>query len=520
MLAKLAADRVKPDASFVVKHWREFLSDRDLRDIPGIGRKLEKKLKNHGLSTINDVWDLEDDAVNVLGDVLGHGHAQKIVQFCYGKDDRPVTPVLRKSISAECNYGVRFDGPYGIDYMIKGLASELTKRMTDACCRGTKLTLKVMKCRDPSKVPGKFLGHGLCDSFSRSIDIPLTRDNEVVYAAAMKLHEKLGIDASSTRGMGIVISALKSDNDNLDGAPSSPSVLSSWLRKDTASVPSILKSPEGQKSPRGSFAVVDTEELLSPTIFYSADSSGSTNPTFSQLDPDVLRSLPDDILSEVRTMYGKSSREQTISGNTMSSPKSPKSKHLGKVCAKDKPIPIVGQASVRRMLKLACIKSGAENLVGNRLSQLECLPLEVQLQIANADDIQITKRPKQHASAAYQKIATVDVIHANHPQFDETEVAPVGDDFKGFYRDNIGPLRDFISSNPNPDSMTVETVRDFLVLCVQEKRIHDAVIFLRTVKHMHVNGWSKDIYLHLRKCTLENIHSATGCVLDLEWLGL
>ena len=517
MLAKLAAERIKPDASLVVKDWREFLSDRNLREIPGIGRKLEKKLLQHGLCTVNDIWELEDDAENVLGEVIGQGTAQKIVQFCHGKDDRSVTPALRKSISAECNYGVRFDGPYGVDYMMKGLAREVKKRMTEARFRGAKLTLKVMKSTDPSKVPGKFLGHGLCDSFSRSIDISLTRDDEVIFLAAMKLYEKLGIDETSIRGMGIVISTLKYDDDGLDGLPSSPSTLSSWLKRESCA-PSVRVNLEGQISPHKTSFEVETDDSHPPTISV-AHSGGSQNPTFSQLDPDVLRGLPDDILSEVRQMYGKISRDQSSSGKT-SPPKPPETKIPGKIiCAKDKPIPIVGQASVRRMLKLACVKAGVEVSVGNRLSQLEYLPLEVQLQIANEDDVKITKRPKQQAIiAGHSKETTDEMAQANYPQL-VSEIMS-SNDYNGFYHENIEPLRGFILSNPNPNSMTVEIVQDFLSLCVLEQRIDDAVVFLRTIKNMHEKGWGDEIYLLLRKSTLDAIVSKTGSILDEKWLGL
>ena len=53
-----------------------------------------------------------------------------------------------------------------------------------------------------------------------------------------------------------------------------------------------------------------------------------------------------------------------------------------------KPIPIVGTTiSVWRMLKLACIKLGDDELGNNyfTLSQLDRLPMECQLQLANGD---------------------------------------------------------------------------------------------------------------------------------------
>ncbi len=101
LLAKLGADRVKPDACCVVKDWRHFLDGLSLRKIPGVGYKFQKRLEPLGITDVNNVWDLGDDAEKVLGEIIGQGNARKIVKFCHGEDSRPVTPGPRKSIGAE-----------------------------------------------------------------------------------------------------------------------------------------------------------------------------------------------------------------------------------------------------------------------------------------------------------------------------------------------------------------------------------------------------------------------------------
>ncbi|KAL7542910.1 hypothetical protein ACHAXR_012758 [Thalassiosira sp. AJA248-18] len=535
LLAKLAADRVKPNACCVVKDWREFLDERNLRDIPGIGRKFQKKLKPHGVCTVNDIWDLEDDAETVLGAIIGLGNARKIVQYCHGNDDRSVTPVIRKTIGAECNYGVRFDGKYGVDYMIHGLAKEVETRMCGACFKGSKLVLKVMKSKDLSKVPGKFLGHGRCDSFSRSVDITLTRDKDMISAAAMKLYDRLGIDQKFVRGMGIVIGSLKSD-DEVDSS-GSPSKLSAWLKKDSnapinsrshdANIQdrelSLLEEPDASQM-NVTFAIEgDAENPLKKSY-----SDCSPVPTFSQLDQDVLHNLPKDILNEVKFMYKSSSQQsQNV---TQSSAKSPKRKHSGKAKKSDRQIPIAGQTSVRRMLKLACVKSGEDRLDGKAisLSQLDCLPLEVQLQIANEDDIKIAKILK-HKTKRIQDLHTLtddqidptdmDVLPAQSSQIKEQDHSSLENLPTNFYQENIAPLRDFIAANPNPDFETVEIVKDFLSLCVHEKRIDDAVTFLRTIKNMQ-DGWDRSIYSQLMESTTKKIFSSAGNLIDTMWLDL
>jgi len=535
LLAKLAAERVKPNACCVVKNWREFLCDLDLRDIPGIGRKFQKKLQPHNLCSVQDIWALEDDAERVLGEIIGVGTARKIVRYCHGDDNRAVTPAVRKSIGAECNYGVRFEGPYGADHMIRGLAKEVQKRMTGVGVRGAKLVLKILRSKDPSKVPGKFLGHGLCDSFSRSADIPLTRDEDVISSTATKVYHKLGIDKSLVRGMGIVISSLTADEEDTP-AISSPSKLCAWLEQDNTTPTTLPTNGRNQEEvlkeelETSNRVVFEIEEETMP------ESGSPMMPSFSQLDQDVLRMLPEDILSEVKTMYPK---KQHIQNNDQSSLKrspkpSPKSlkKHVGRGGKRVKPITIAGQTSVRRMLKLACIKAGDDQLHENNVSltQLDCLPLEVQLQIANDDNIKIAKQPKtkmdnvnrsRSFSATQDDNPEVEVMQSQVSQIQIQEQGGVSEDNSStnFYQENVVPLREFISSQPTPDDETIETVNNFLLLWINERRVDDTITFLRTIKNME-KGWDNTVYLQLRESAIRKIQSTTGNMLDIKWLQL
>ena len=70
----------------------------------------------------------------------------------------------------KCNYGVRFDGPYGVQYMVEGLAKEVQKRMQGVGVKGSRVTLKVKQRKQGAKPPPKFLGHGSCHNLSKSGD--------------------------------------------------------------------------------------------------------------------------------------------------------------------------------------------------------------------------------------------------------------------------------------------------------------------------------------------------------------
>ena len=100
-IAKLATDKAKPDGSFVVEDCYQLLHGLKLRDLPGIGWKLDRKLQANQLETVQDVLNLGEEAKETLCSLLGAGNGQKLMNYIDGKDDRPVEPAKRKTIGAE-----------------------------------------------------------------------------------------------------------------------------------------------------------------------------------------------------------------------------------------------------------------------------------------------------------------------------------------------------------------------------------------------------------------------------------
>ena len=480
------------------------------------------------MSTVTDVWDLDNEAEAVLGEIIGVGNAQKVVKFCFGKDDRPVTPAVRKSIGAECNYGVRFDGPYGVDYMMRGLAKEVETRMAASELRGSKLTLKIMKSKDTTKVPGKFLGHGSCHNLSKSSDIPLTRDKDILASVGMKLLEKLDADVHSIRGMGLVVTSLTFDGDN-DAQSSSP--LSSWLKKVTSRTQSSANSAVNEAiSFDQNNSMVETAGETKTVTFEEGTSEHTRRKyslmpsTFSQIDEDVLQNLPDHILDEIKSEYKTSRTTVAVSEQ------SPKKETVNRKIAVNKEIPIKGQVSVKRMFKLNSIKTGEDTLDGGcTLSQLDSLPLEVQLQIANNDNTTIAKNHSRNMTSrknmtTFSEIIDLDANHldATHTKVPDDGVRPeilMEDSRNNFFEENVAPLKDFILANLDPDADVVETVTQFLITCVREGRSDDVVVLLRAIRNMP-GGWKDELYNQLRDSTVSEIFAQTGDMLDLKWLGL
>lgn len=311
------------------------------------------------------------------------------------------------------------------------------------------------------------------------------------------------------RGMGLVVSSLESDT--AVAGVSSPSKLDAWLRTN----------PAGSAAETTSNFILDQDEDIINPI---ANNEATKIPTYSQLDQDVLTELPDDILEEVQRTYGKKS---TASRATTHPPfGSPKSKHR----KPEKHIVIPGQVSVKRMLKLASVKSGEDKLhCANEdftLSQLDCLPLETQLRIVNNDDVRISKVAAASKRAA---VAPRNQHNINDGNFDSDTEGNNNDSLttacdlfcnsRDFYRENILPLQEFMRSNPFPESEDIDSVIEFLFVCIKENRLDDAIVFLRTIKDMK-HGWDELVYDQIKETVVNEIHRLKGYELDTIWLGL
>lgn len=205
------------------------------------------------------------------------------------------------------------------------------------------------------------------------------------------------------------------------------------------------------------------------------------------------------------------------------------------------------QLSVKRMMKLAAVKSGADKTLSESLggavslTQLECLPLEMQLQVANNEEIfsryrsprsarkkrrrsspQPAKRSSSEASRArangYQEETNGqrDVDEASELTQDK---APLALEQASFYQENIAPLKVFMDANPEAAGDASRKVQEFLSLCITERRFSDAVKILRSIKSRE-DSWSGNAYQQLVTAVSEQTRSALGRPLDLEGLGL
>jgi len=420
-LAKIGTDRAKPNKSWVVKDFREVLKDLNLRDVHGVGWRTDKKLAEEDLISIQDVWDLGSKGEMELIRILGPGTGKKIYQFTQGKDDRPITPAERKTIGAECNYGVRFDGPYGIDHFMEGLAKEVEKRMEGISMKGKKLTLKIKQRKKGASNRHKFLGHGSCHNLSKSVSIPgntATRDSMILKKVGMGLFREFAIaDIHEIRGMGITISGLV--NDKNIGKQTYSKGMHHWLHKSDESdeikghvIAKEVPSPErffvneDSKADTVVLSTPETETKLGrrtedASLIGAMQSEQSTQfmidlPPESQILLDEIEALPQDLKLQVLSRLKRDSGDciiddtlkgQTDSGSVENTPNNKSDAFDDSIAVKypnRTSTPLSGGKSVNKEVALEAespLMIELPPMSQIRMSQVEALPNNMQQQI-------------------------------------------------------------------------------------------------------------------------------------------
>eukprot|EP00934_Nitzschia_sp_Nitz4_P007344 Nitzschia sp. Nitz4//scaffold134_size62860//8067//12052//NITZ4_006321-RA/size62860-processed-gene-0.71-mRNA-1//1//CDS//3329535475//7334//frame0 len=455
LLAKLGTDHVKPNASYVVESYQELLQNLKLGDLPGIGYRSKPKLREEGLETVGDVWELgKSQAESTLTRILGPGLGKKILGYCHGQDERKVQPAERKTIGAECSYGVRFDeGPYGIDYFILGLSTEVEKRMENVGVRGCKVTLKVKQRKEGAKAPPKFLGHGSCHNHSKSADLPCTgptRDATLISTTALKLFHEMGIAVNDVRGVGVIISKLESDSKRQASIGNAPAMqetgVAAWLAsastkaagnlKEKTPEPAVDDSPTPQNSDDGMQTETTKQffiqEDLTPDFpddvdmqqeddsdFVTGDApfaqtsmllthpSDMALPPLSQIHMSQVAALPKEMRDVIQAKLSSRRRNDALAEEDVAVTDDPGialveepatvaqyPQHHGETSNSSHRQHQFRQTNVKRMMKLAAVRSGQAK-VDISLTQLDELPLEIKLQVVNDDSQSVGERTQE-----------------------------------------------------------------------------------------------------------------------------
>ncbi|KAF3389418.1 DNA repair protein REV1 [Penicillium rolfsii] len=302
LLAKVALRKAKPAGQFHLKPDAvlDFIGNLTVQDLPGVGYSLGSKLEELGVKFVKDAREITKERLCAS---LGPKTGTKIWEYARGIDKMEVgNEVIRKSVSAEVNWGIRFVNQDQAEDFIKSLCEELARRLVENLVKGKQLTLKVMRrSMDAPLEPVKHLGHGKCDVFNKSVVIGVaTNASDILGKEAVSMLRSFNFSPGDLRGLGVQMTKLEplkaGPSTSVEGSQRQLNFVKSPSRKSIAA----NVDPDELESPRkGDSARIQVDPVLSNSDHKPLNISGSQFILPSQVDPKVLSELPGDIRSRL-----------------------------------------------------------------------------------------------------------------------------------------------------------------------------------------------------------------------------
>ena len=354
LLAKVALRKAKPAGQHLIKpeDVLDFIGELTVTELPGVAYSIGGKLEEIGIKYVKDIRNItKERLMNTLGPKTG----EKLWDYSRGIDKVEVgEQVVRKSVSAEINWGIRFVTQQQAEEFVQCLCDELQKRLLENLVKGKQLTMKIMRrAADAPIDPPKNLGHGKCDTFNKSVLLGVaTNDSEVLGKEAISILRGYGFSPGELRGLGVQMQKLEPLKPIASAAQSTTDSSQRRLQfkkpavPPTPNRPSFVK-PAGPRIDRSSSPMLPTpvkegldpiEEVTTPTKLRSKsvingalDASSYDDPSLkplnitgtqfilpTQVDPTVLAELPQDI----RSMLAPKQVKALQSGNETDSTRS------------------------------------------------------------------------------------------------------------------------------------------------------------------------------------------------------
>ena len=191
------------------------------------------------------------------------------------------------------------------------------------------------------------------------------------------------------------------------------------------------------------------------------------------------------------------------------------------------------QVDMRRMMKLAAVKAGQPSSSRDPISvsQLESLPFEMQLQIANDDDrpVGVRSRNSRRSARLNRKVAELSqkcVAVDRKAEQSTRKDSVLAHDLQGgegcsptcsFYLENVKPMSIFLDENDAQKDEAVGYVVRFLELCAEENRFSDAAVLLRSIRNRD-DDWSANAFEKVFESVNYKAKERLGCGLDRDWI--
>ncbi|CAK7567717.1 MAG: deoxycytidyl transferase [Sporothrix epigloea] len=340
LLAKIALRRAKPAGQHHIrpKEALDVLGELSVEQLPGVAYSISGKLKDKlGVQTVCELRALSKDRLVV---VLGPKTGERLYAYARGIDHTAVgDQPIRKSVSADVNWGIRFVNQGEADAFVLDLCKELERRLLHEQVRGRSLTVKILRrSADAPLDPPKHLGHGKCDVYNKSVVFGVaTHDAAQLGKEALSILRSFRFSPGDLRGIGVqmqklepikefvIDSSQKKLSFGMGGAPAHPKAGTApatavartnerhvlpidedqSLRKSNSPTPRL--SPKRLEKTRDKTSKTHgspSRQKLSPSSAKTFPSTQFFMP--SNPDPGVLAELPPDI---IRRLVGQSSCE-------------------------------------------------------------------------------------------------------------------------------------------------------------------------------------------------------------------
>ncbi|XP_024966568.1 DNA repair protein REV1 isoform X4 [Cynara cardunculus var. scolymus] len=307
LMARIATRSAKPDGQCYLppEKVNDFLEDLPIKALPGIGRAIEEKLKGRHVKTCGELRMISKES---LQKDFGQKTGEMLWNYCRGVDNRLVGMIQEsKSVGAEVNWGVRFRDMKDCQHFLLSLCKEVSLRLHGCGVLGRTFTLKVKK-RKTDEEPVKYMGCGDCDNLSHSLTVPMATDDvNVLQRITKQLFSHFHIDVIDIRGIGLQVTKLESADNFKQG--NERSSIRSWLSsaREGHEVSSSSRERRNQdiKEQIGDHLYPSrSNSSVSANLFNREANRSSDVPPLSELDLEVLESLPPEILSEMNDLYG------------------------------------------------------------------------------------------------------------------------------------------------------------------------------------------------------------------------
>lgn len=218
---------------------------------------------------------------------------------------------IRKSVSAEVNYGIRFTEMYELDNFLRQLCTEVHSRLKEIDSKGKTITLKYMVRAEEAPVEtAKFMGHGFCDKVTKSITLASTTDDvSIITSTIFGIKSALNVTPEELRGIGIQISKLET----LTVIESKSNTLKMLFNKaieknnqinENRIVESVQDKKVSSLRKTKSFDIGSSSRNISQLFMGMKEknelkSKDDTNSLMEEIDLSVLDNLPSEIREEI-----------------------------------------------------------------------------------------------------------------------------------------------------------------------------------------------------------------------------